>query len=362
MLEQIFYGNTVESWTISAIIILTGYLLRVIAGKIYDKKLLISPAKKSKTKFLAFFFEALESPLKIGIILFSLWLALWRLDFDLHLKFLVARSFMLLSVLTVTWFTARLLTMSVEDSIRSNEAKTYHGKRIATKHTPLVKRSVNLIVWIVGIAIGLHNIGMEITTLLGTLGIGGIAFALAAQDTIKNVIGGVIILSDKPFNIGDRIKFDAIEGEVSDIGIRSTVIRTDDKRLVIIPNYKLLDSLITNIAKEPARRILMEIGLTYDTTPEKMEEALDILRNIPDRVEEVHRKDETASEHAKIKLDVIAEFTAYGDSALIITFIYYIKKSADIFHTRSKVNFEILRAFNRAGISFAFPTITITHS
>jgi MscS family membrane protein len=103
----------------------------------------------------------------------------------------------------------------------------------------------------------------------------------------------------------------------------------------------------------------MEMGLTYDTTPEKMEEALDILRNMPERVEEIHRKDEVASEHAKISLDVIAEFTAYGDSALIITFIYYIRKSADIFRTRSKVNFEILRAFNHAGISFAFPTVTV---
>ncbi|MDR3252942.1 MAG: mechanosensitive ion channel family protein, partial [Tannerella sp.] len=244
MLEQVFYGNTVWNWIISALIILAGCLLRVIVGKIYDRKLLSATAKKSRTKFIVFFFEALESPLKVGIILFSLFVAFWRLEFESSLKILVVLSFILLAVLTATWFTARLLTMLVEDGIRNSEAKANKGKHIAIKHTPLVKRSVNIVVWAVGIAVGLHSIGMNITTLLGTLGIGGIAFALAAQDTIKNIIGGVIILTDHPFNIGDRIRFDAVEGEVSDIGIRSTVIRTDDKRLVIIPNYKLLDSSI----------------------------------------------------------------------------------------------------------------------
>jgi MscS family membrane protein len=215
------------------------------------------------------------------------------------------------------------------------------------KLLPLAKRTVLIIIWLLGIITALHNAGLNLSTLLGTLGIGGIAFALAAQDTIKNIFGGVNLFIDRPFCIGDVIKFDTMEGRVIDIGLRSTRIYTYECRIVTIPNYKLTDALITNVSSESSRRIVAELGLTYDTSTEKMQEAIDMLKKIPEKVNEIN------------KHDVTVAFTDFGSSALIITYIYFVNRNANVYETRSKVNFEILKSFNQAGLNFAFPSRTL---
>lgn len=207
----------------------------------------------------------------------------------------------------------------------------------------------SFIVWIIGLVMALSNIGVNIGALLGTLGIGGIAFALAAQDTVKNVFGAFTILTDKPFNIGDTIRVDNIEGTVIDVGVRSTKIMDYNKRIITFPNYKVTDASIINISSEPMRRVVLKLGLTYNTTSEKMKEALNILKAIPKRIENVSSKPS----------DTTAVFTEYTDSALNIMYIYFIEKQGDILMVTSNVNMEILDSFNKAGIDFAFPTRTI---
>lgn len=214
---------------------------------------------------------------------------------------------------------------------------------------PIIKRTILVVVWIIGLVMALSNVGVNISALLGTLGIGGIAFALAAQDTVKNVFGAFTLLTDKPFNIGDTIRFDSIEGTVVDIGIRSTRIMNYDKRIITIPNYKITDSSIINISSEPMRRVVLNLGLTYDTTAEKMKEALEILKALPQKVENV----------SSSPSNVVAVFTEYSDSALGIMYIYYIEKQGDILGVTSNMNMEILDSFNKAGLEFAFPTRTI---
>jgi len=170
---------------------------------------------------------------------------------------------------------------------------------------------------------------------------------LASQDTIKNIFAGVTIFFDRPFRIGDRIKIDKFDGFIEDIGIRSTRLRTLEKRLVTIPNFKLMDSFIENVTDEPMRRVMMKLGLTYNTTPEKMNEAMVILKDMPNKVKTVDSKDITVA------------FTDFTDFSLAITFIYFIKAKADIMGTTSEVNSEILKAFNEAELQFAYPTQTV---
>jgi len=170
---------------------------------------------------------------------------------------------------------------------------------------------------------------------------------LAAQDTIKNIYGGFTIFTDRPFRIGDRIKVDGFDGFVEEIGIRSTRIRTLEKRVVTIPNFKLVEASVENISEEPLRRVLIKLGLTYDTTPDKMNEAMSILKDMPNRVENVAER------------DIMVAFTDFANSSLVITFVYFIQKDADVMEVPSKVNFEILRAFNDVGLQFAFPTQTL---
>lgn len=113
-----------------------------------------------------------------------------------------------------------------------------------------------------------------------------------------------------------------------------------------IPNYKMVDAPVENVSEEPMRQVTLKLGLTYNTTPEKMNEAMAILRDLPNVVKEVDQ-------------NVVVAFTEFTDFSLIITFIYYIKKKGDVMEIPSQVNTEILRAFNEAGLQFAFPTQTV---
>ncbi|MDR0348088.1 MAG: mechanosensitive ion channel family protein [Tannerella sp.] len=346
MLDQIYYGNSLKDWAISILIIIAAIVINKIIV-LLNKKVIHKITSKSNTLYDNIFFSALEKPVLMGIMAGALWSAAYRLNLDMKVHDIIAKAYQILIVLNITWFFARFASLFIEQ--RATEGGNPQKGRLVvdSKLLPLIKRGLLIAIWSIGLIMALNNIGVKVTTLLGTLGIGGIAFALAAQDTIKNIFGGITIFTDQTFRIGDIIKFDNTEGMVIDIGLRSTRIRTYAKQLVTVPNYKLMDALVTNISSEPARRIVLELGLTYDTTPEQMEEALHILKQIPFKVPEVREK------------DLVTQFSNFGESALIITFIYFIKKPADIRSTNSNVNFEILRSFTKAGLNFAFPTRTV---
>lgn len=276
-------------------------------------------------------------------MLLGIWIAIHRLVYPDNFVKTIDNAYRILIVLDITWVFARLIGGLLEIYLRKDSTGQTH------KMMPIIKRTALVLVWIIGIVMALSNIGVNISALLGTLGIGGIAFALAAQDTVKNIFGAFTIFTDKPFNIGDTIRVDSFEGTVIDVGARSTKIMDYDKRIITFPNYKITDANIINISSEPRRRVVLNLGLTYDTTPEKMKEALDILKAIPGRVENVSSNPS----------DTTAVFTNYADSALVIMYIYFIEKQGDILGVTSNMNMEILSSFNKAGLEFAFPTQTV---
>jgi MscS family membrane protein len=346
MLDKVFYGNSVSDWGISLLIIVAALLINKLL-LIFNRKVIKRMTARSRIVLDDLLFESLEKPVLLGIILLAIWIALGRLESSLEFKTFLKTSYEILVTLNITWFFARLASSMVEAANRKDAEQDKGRFKIDSKIMPLIKRLILILVWLTGIITALKNAGVEITTLMGTLGIGGIAFALAAQDTIKNMFGGITIFIDKTFRIGDIINFSGMEGSVVDIGLRSVRILTYDKRLVTVPNYKLTDALITNISSEPGRRIVMELTLTYDTTPEEMRKAMNILADMPNRIPEIRSKDLTVA------------FTDFADSALILRFSYFIRKTADIYNTRTQVNFEILRAFNEANLRFAYPTQTV---
>jgi MscS family membrane protein len=346
MLEKVYYGNSLEDWSISLLIVVGGLILNqliLLTGRMVVRRI----AKKSNTRNKDIFFDALKKPVLFGVMLAAIWVACERLELEASVHDFITHSYHILVILNVTWLIARLSAGLVEESF-------FRGKELRKKDTrlnqhmfPIVKRTLLVLIWLIGGATALGEAGVEVRSLWGTLGIGGLAFALASQDSVKNMLGGITIFVDRPFRIGDIICFDATEGTVEDIGFRSTRVRTYDRRLVVIPNCKLTDVSVTNITSEPARRVVVTLGLTYDTRYEQMEYALTLLKRMPKIIPEVSDR------------DLAATFSDYGDSALLITFIYFIRKPADIRETISKVNFEILRTFNEAGLNFAFPTQTV---
>ncbi len=342
MLEYELWGNTLESWGIS-ILIIVGAVVVVKLISLFSRKVLKPFITRTPNHLDNVIYYSLESPIKFAVMLLGIWIAIHRLVYPDNFVKTIDNAYRILIVLDITWVFARLIGGLLEIYLRKDSTGQTH------KMVPISKRTALVLVWIIGIVMALSNIGVNISALLGTLGIGGIAFALAAQDTVKNIFGAFTIFTDKPFNIGDTIRVDSFEGTVIDVGARSTKIMDYDKRIITFPNYKITDANIINISSEPKRRVVLNLGLTYDTTPEKMKEALDILKAIPERVENVSSNPS----------DTTAVFTNYADSALVIMYIYFIEKQGDILGVTSNMNMEILSSFNKAGLEFAFPTQTV---
>lgn len=326
------------------LIILGAFVLNKIIV-LLNKHVIHKITSKTKNRLDDILFTMLQAPALLGVALAAIWIATSRLIFDKSLDMFLFKAYQILIVINITWFAVRLVNALIEEYI-APIANDPNNKRIDNNFLPIIRRSLLGIIWAIGLVMALNNGGVNVGTLIASLGIGGLAFALAAQDTIKNIFGGITIFSDRPFRIGDRIKVDGFDGIVEDIGIRSTRLRTLERCLVTIPNYKIVEASVENISEEPMRRILSKIGLTYDTTPEKMNQAIDILKTMPLKIKEIDS-------------EVYVFFSDFANFSMVVTFIYFIQKKSDIPETISKVNLEILTAFNAAGLNFAFPTQTL---
>lgn len=348
MLEEVYYGNTLEQWLISLIIIIGSFLIAQLILT-FNKRVVFKLTKKSKSRLDDILVRTLQSPLLFGVILMAMWVALRRLDFGDKVDRYIGEAYKVLTVVNITWFFKCLVHALIIEYLSPNpdDASVKSRRNFDEHKITLLKKTATAIIWTIGAIVALSSIGLKLGAVLGALGVGSIAFALAAQDTIKNIFGGFTILADGTFRIGNRIKVAGYDGIVEDVGIRSTRIRTFEKRVVIIPNYKIVEGALENVSEEPMFRVKIILGLVYGTSPAKMQRALEILRQI-------------AVDNPKVDDDsVVASFTDFNDFALGITYIYFIKKGEDVLMTQSEVNVEILTRFNAEGLDFAFPTQTL---
>lgn len=216
---------------------------------------------------------------------------------------------------------------------------------------PLIGKTLRVFIAIVGIMMVLQNLtGVQIGPLLASLGIGGLAVALAAKDSIANFFGTLTIIFDKPFQVGDRIVINRYDGTVEHVGFRSTRIRLLNGHLVSIPNEKIVNSEVENIQRRPNIRWLSQIGLTYDTPPEKVQAAVEILRTILQDHEGVHPE-----------FPPRVHFNGFNDWSLNITVVvwYHPPEWWDFQAWLQNTCLEILEKFDAAGIDFAFPSQTL---
>jgi len=191
--------------------------------------------------------------------------------------------------------------------------------------------------------------GKPMTTLLAGLGIGGLAVALAAQDTLKNLFGSFMIMVDKPFKVGDRVVADTFDGVVEEIGFRSTRLRSYPGHLISIPNEKMASVSIDNIGRRPSIRRYTNITITYDTPVEKVERAVSIIKEI-------------LKDHEGMHPDYPPRvyFNEFNDTSLNIAMFYWFHPPDywEAMRFSEGVNLKIMRAFEAEGIEFAFPTST----
>ncbi len=338
-----FYGNTVADWAISLLIIIGVYILSKILYWI-TKNIIKRLTAKTKSNLDDIIVDMLEEPLITGFIIFGFWIAFKRLDFGNNIDLWIGRAFYFAVAINITWMIARLVNALLKEYVSPLSKKTKN--KLDDQLVLVLQKSTRTIIWILGIIVALNNAGFDVGALIAGMGIGGLALAMAAKDTVSNIFGGLTVFLDKPFKLNDRIKIDGFDGFIVDIGLRSTRLKTLEGRIVTIPNSHFSESVVENVSLEPSRKVVLNLGLTYDTTPENMQLAMDILKKITEN-------------NSNLEKDYLISFTNFGDFSLGILYIYYIKKQSDIFKTQTDINLEILKQFNKNNLEFAFPTQTI---
>jgi len=302
--------------------------------------------KKTKNTIDAHLVEALDPPLgyfvgALGVYVSILWLQLPDAASDF-----VRATYRIIAVLIVGWGLLRcteVLTRVLASLAERTETE------LDDHLVPLVGRVIRVVVVSMIIILIVQEFGFNIAGLLAGLGVGGLAFALAAQDTLANWFGAMMIYTDRPFDIGDWIKTSELEGVVEEIGLRSTCIRTFSQTVVSVPNRNLANITIENFSRMPIRRVSYELGVSYHTTPAMMREALerikDILRNHPEVDQNFW----------------IVRFTDFADSSLNIRIYYFTTTTRwdRYLGIREHINLTIMQQLQEIGVTIAFPTRSI---
>ncbi len=356
--SKTFYGNTILDWFITAGIILVSLVVAKLLY-LFISKVIKRLTRKTETKLDDIIVDKIEEPLVFGFVIAGIWYGLNFLTQSEGFGVFIHKVYYILIIFNVTWMFVRLLDALVEEYIVPAVEKSNNA--IDDQILPLVRKGIRITLWLVAAILAVNNAGYDVGALIAGLGIGGLAFALAAQDLVKNLFGGFTIFTDKPFAIGERIKVAGYDGTIEDIGIRSIRMRTLEGRTVIIPNSDVANGAIENVTSEPSRKVVSTLGLTYDMDDTKIQQAIDILKDIAannDKLLEIPL-DEDAEEGAKPEKKIIVAFSGFGDFSLNVLFIYYIQKDESYITVQNDINFSILREFNKNKIEMAFPTQTI---
>lgn len=342
-LTKTYYGNTVQDWFIALLIVLAAVILgRTLywAFKVTAKRI----TGRTRTKLDKIFFDIVKEPISLAITLIGSWSGINTLTFSETVQGWISHAFEMLVIFTAAWLLTRLLQTLYEEYLVSMVEQTETD--LDDQLLPVLRTGTKTLIWVLAIIIALDNAGYDVGALLAGLGIGGLALAMAAKDTIANVFGGFTIFTDKPFTLSDRIKVSGYDGVVKEVGIRSTRVETLAGTIVTIPNSTFSDSPVENVSLEPSRKVVTKLGLTYDTSPEQMDVAMELLRNI-------------ATQNSDLEDQVKVAFTEFGDFSMNLTLIYYIRTGRDILAAQTAVNIAVLKEFNSKGLEFAFPTQTL---
>ena len=247
------------------------------------------------------------------------------------------------------WFVYRLIDV-VEHFLTKFTSKT--KTQLDDQLVPLIRKSLRVFtVIILALFIAQNIFGLNISAMVAGLGIGGLAIALAAKDTLSNLFGSVTIFADRPFQFGDRIKIRGYDGMVEEVGFRSTRIRTLQGHHVIVPNSVVTNEPIENIGRRPYIKRVLDVTLTYDTSPEKIRRAIEILREMLAARMEHFPEDSPPQVY-------FSDFNA--DSLNVVVYYWFTPPEWwEYLQFNHSFNMELLERFNAEKIEFAFPTQTL---
>lgn len=336
LLLLVFVAEVIVSW-----------IIRLSIGEMADDP--------EKATWLDLILTALKSPLALFIWVYGIYWAVSPLFVHFRpeegvnvVKLVLQKTADIGGSFAVVWFIYRLVSV-VDMKIKLWSEKT--GSNLDDVLAPIVGKTLRVFIVIVGgMIIIQHLTGVRFGPLLASLGLGGLAIALAAQDTISNFFGTLTILFDKPFQVGERIKIGDMDGFVEVVGIRSCRVRTLEGHVVTIPNKNIVNTPLENISLRPNLRWMTNIGIRYDTPAEKIEKAVSIIEQILENHEGMH-------------VDYLPRvfFNGFNDSGLNIFIIawYHPPDWWNFQEWVQKTCLQITRRFREEGIEFAFPARTV---
>ncbi len=304
-------------------------------------KIALKIASKTQTKYDDFIVKNLKKPLRFLFFVVGLYVFVSLLYIQNRFIELLLSS---LAMLTLFW-----MIYAVVEAMQGVVYKTMNqiSNDLGDSLSKFLLRIIYILIWVVGASSILSLWGVNVTAVLASLGLGGLAFALAAKDTAANFFGSIALLVDKSIKIGDWIKVDGVEGIVEDIGMRTTKIRTFRKSLIVVPNQIVANSHIENFSRRNIRRVMMRLGLTYNTTNEQIEAIIKDIKSM-------------LKSHKGIAQEetLLVNFENFGDSAKEIL-VYAFTNTAiwqEYLAIREEIQYKIEEIVLKNGSSFAFPS------
>lgn len=340
--SQVYLGNSIEKWLIAFGIAVVASLILNVAIKLlvkHFKKL----TNKTENGFDDLFVELLKKTNLIILFVVSLYIGSLFLNVTPAIS-QIRRNIIIISVIIQLGFWVSSFISYYAEKRISNESFSSGGKITQIKALSLFSK---VFVWIFVVLLIISNLGFNVTTLITGLGIGGIAVALAVQNVLGDLIASLSIILDKPFEVGDFIIVDDLMGNVEEVGMKTTRVRSLSGEQLIFSNNDLLGSRIKNYKRMDERRILFTIGVTYDTPHEKLKKIPSIIKTVIDELE-------------KTRFDR-AHFSSYGDFSLNFEIVYYMLTPdyIDYMDAQQEINLYLYKEFKKEGIEFAFPTQTL---
>ena len=339
--QEVYYGNSILDWTIViGTILIVGILLYTLKKTVISR--LRSWASTTNSAIDNILFAGIERsviPLTYFFIVYG------------AINYLTIPEKILGKIKVVLWiFIMFFILRSITETIRYvlfGKIEEKSENEVRKKQANGLILIINVIIWILGFAFLLDNIGYDITTLIAGLGIGGIAIALAAQSILGDIFSYFIIYFDKPFEIGDFISFDDKSGNVEYIGLKTTRLRVLNGEQLVCSNKDLTDSRVHNFGKMVKRRVVFKIGVAYQISPETLKEIPNLVKSIIDHTENV-------------QFDR-CHLMDLGPSKLDFEVVYYIlTDDYSMYMDRQHVILlAIFKTFGERKISFAYPTQTL---
>jgi MscS family membrane protein len=338
---------SIEDLLIFFILIFLSFVVRFLFLHILDTKI-TALVKKTRTDVDDQIIYAVRNPVGYFILLHGFYFAILSLHLPdmigwINIADILDKGYILCLSFIMLYLFFKLIDVIGLYVFRMTKDS---DNKLDDQLAPLLIKSLRIFVIIIGVLFIIQNFGYSIASLLAGLGIGGLAFALAAKDTIGNLFGSFTIFSDKPFHQGDWIRIGDVEGTVEEVGFRSTRIRRFDQAQVVVPNSHFTKNDVTNFSAMKKRRIKFNLGVTYGTSPEQMTKVVEGIKQI---IKEDHKFDHTFS---------MVHFTEFGDFSLNI-FIYCFTKTTvwdEFLSVREEFNLKIMQLLEELEVEIAFPS------